>query len=82
MKVYELLSFNKELLKKLQSIGVKVEDCNVIDMFNEYAELKKDGNKITYIVYRLSSKYKISERKIYSIVKRMQQDVDTAFDVH
>lgn len=32
----------------------------------------KQGEKVTYIVSRLSEKYDTSERKIYSIIKRFQ----------
>ena len=32
--------------------------------------MKNEGEKITYIVSSLSAKYKVSERKIYEIIKR------------
>lgn len=78
MKVYELLSFNKELLSKIHIAGLKVEDYKYVDLYNEFLCLKKQNEKVTYIVNHLSDKYKISERQVYSIVNRMQKDITTA----
>ncbi len=78
MKVYELLGFNRELIDKIYSAGIKVDDYKYVDLYSEYICLKGQGEKVTYIVSHLSSKYLISERQVYSIVGRMQQDITTA----
>ncbi|MFR9497172.1 MAG: hypothetical protein SNG69_04425 [Rikenellaceae bacterium] len=78
MKVYEMLSFNKELLLKIHTAGLRVEDYKYVDLYAEYLQLKRASEKVTYIVHYLSDKYKISERQVYSIIGRMQQDITTA----
>lgn len=70
MTLFEILYFNRELIKRLQRAGFKPDDCRYIELYGEYERMRADGNKVTYIVSSLSEKYKVSERKIYSIVKR------------
>ena len=77
MKVYELLDFNKELLFKIHKAGLKADDFKYVDLYNEFLRLKSNGEKITYIVCCLSDEYKISERLVYSVINKMQQDVCT-----
>ena len=69
MTVFEALSFNKELLKRLALLGLKTDDYKYIELFGEYEEMYKAGEKMTYIVSLLSVKYGISERKVYMIIK-------------
>lgn len=78
MKVYELLSFNKELLLKIHIAGLKVDDYKYVDLYADFLHLKNDGEKVTYIVSHLSHKYAISERQVYSIVRRMENEITTA----
>ena len=72
MKVIEILNFNRELLKKLQDAGIRLEDCHYIDLYADYMELLGHGEKVSYIVAVLSDKYLVSERKVYSLIKRLQ----------
>lgn len=70
MTLFEILYFNRELIKRLQRAGFKPDDCRYIELYGDYKRMRADGDKVTYIVPCLSEKYKVSERKIYSIVKR------------
>ena len=74
MKVIEILNFNKELLNRIRSIGIRLDDCQYIDLYNEYKTLQMQGEKITYIVSVLSDKYSVSERKVYAIIKHFKKD--------
>ena len=76
MKVYELLRFNKELLKRFHQVGIKPEDYKYIELHREYKELLTNGDKVTYIVLVLAEKYSVSERQIYNIVSKFNQDID------
>lgn len=69
MTLFEILNFNKEILLKLQSLGVRIEDCRYIELYDDYARMCKDGEKVTYIVSVLATKYGICERKVYAIIK-------------
>lgn len=74
MTVFEILKFNRELLKKLGRIGFKPDDCRYIDLYDEYERMKRSGDKVTYIVMHLSAKYGVCERKVYGIIKRFGRD--------
>lgn len=74
MTVFEILNFNKELLNRLSLIGFKLEDCRFIDLYSEYEQMLRDGEKVTYIVRYLSCKYNVSERKIYTVIKYFRKD--------
>ncbi|MDR3141954.1 MAG: hypothetical protein LBU37_09555 [Tannerellaceae bacterium] len=74
MTFYEIVNFNKELLGRLMKIGFKPDDCRWIELYAEYGRMKFDGDKVTYIVSFLSDRYKVSERKIYAIIKRFGTD--------
>jgi hypothetical protein len=71
MKVIELLEFSHELLLKLKRLGIRLDDCRFIGLYNEYKAMRKSGEKVTYIVSMLAEKYGISERKVYDLVKRL-----------
>jgi hypothetical protein len=74
MKVIEILNFNRELLKKLQEAGIRLEDARYIDLYSDYMQLLNRGEKVSYVVALLSEKYSISERKVYALVKHFQSD--------
>lgn len=74
MKVIEILNLNKELLKIFRKVGIRLDDVQYIDLYNEYRELLIKGNKVSYIVAVLADRYGISERKVYSLIKRFQSD--------
>ncbi len=76
MKLYELLDFNKELLKRLFFAGIKPEDYRYADLFADYERLRREGEKKTYIVAMLADKYDISERKVYSVINHLSQELD------
>ncbi len=70
MTLFEILNFNKELIDRLVSIGFKLEDLRYIELYSDYERMRKQGDKVTYIVSYLSEKYGVSERNIYKIIKR------------
>ena len=76
MKIYELLQFNKELLKRLCFAGIKPEDYKYAYMFADYERLNREVEKKTYIVAMLADKYGISERKVYSVINHLSQELD------
>ena len=45
MKVIEILNLNKELLKNFQKAGIRMDDVQYIDLFNEYRALLTQGEK-------------------------------------
>lgn len=73
MTAFEILYFNKDLLKRLFELGLKVSDYKYVDLYIDYENMYNTGYKV-YIVSVLSSKYRISEREIYKIINRMKKN--------
>ncbi len=74
MTVYDIVSLNRELLKRLHKNGIKVDHYKWLDLYNDYLRMKADGDKMGYIVATLSSKYKVCERQVFKVVKMMSQN--------
>lgn len=74
MKVYEILSLAQEILKTLHESGSKSDDYKWMGLYHDYMRMKHEGNKTVYIVAVLSDRYKICERKVYKVLKRMEKD--------
>lgn len=74
MTRYEILSFNKELLRRLSDVGIRTGDYKYVDLFREYLQMITAGNKTTYTVAVLSDKYQISERKVYDVIRHLSED--------
>ncbi len=77
MKVIDVLRFNRELLEKIARAGIRLDDIRYIDLFSDYMAMKSQGEKITYIVSILAFRYSISERKVYSLIKHLQNDCNS-----
>lgn len=74
MKVFELLNFNREPLKRLQQAGIRISDVEFIDLYNDYQTMLGHGDKVSYIVALLADRYHVSERKVYMLIKRYGSD--------
>lgn len=74
MKIFEILSFNREILDRLDNFGIRPDDHKHLDLYNDYQAMKARSEKVTYIVAALAEKYKICERKVYDIVGRFGRD--------
>lgn len=74
MKIYEILTFNKEILDRLGRIGIRPEDCRYIDLYNDYLAMKASREKMTYIVAVLADRYAVSERKVYAVIAQFGKE--------
>ena len=74
MKIIDILKFNRELIKRLREAGIRLKDERYIDHYNDYTELRRHGEKVSYIVLVLSTRYAVSERTVYSLIKRMNRE--------
>ena len=72
MTLFEILNFNKELIDRLISVGFKPDDCRFVPLYAGYRKMHQNGEKVTYIVSELSARYEVSERKVYSIIKKFE----------
>lgn len=74
MKVIELLKIDRKVLELLQESCVKVGDVHFVGLYDDFMRIVKSGGKTTYAVAVLSQKYKISERKVYYLMRKFTQD--------
>ena len=74
MTIFEILKFNRELLNRLRQSGIRLEDADYIDLFIDFNKLISDREKVSYAVACVAARYSISERKVYSLIKRFQSD--------
>ena len=74
MKVIEILKLGQNMANALQEMCVKLSDFDYIGLYDEYLGMMKHGMKKCYIVAFLAEKYRISERKVYYIIKKFSQD--------
>jgi Mor family transcriptional regulator len=75
MKIHEAIRIYKPIIDNLGNYGIKVDDVRHIDLYDEFIRLKNEGHKITYIASHLSSEYNVSERTVYAIVKKMEEEI-------
>lgn len=78
MTAFEILNFNRELLMRMLMLGLKPEDCKYLEMYAEFDQMRRNGEKVTYAVSALSAKYNMSERGMYKIIKRLSKDCTTS----
>lgn len=51
-----------------------MEDVQYIELYNDYNRLLDEGEKVSYIVAVLAECYNVCERKVYTLIKRLQSD--------
>lgn len=74
MTVFEILKFNRELLERLGRMGVGLDDTRYIDLFSEFCDMVRSGDKVSYAVAVLADRYGVSERKVYSLLRHFRND--------
>ena len=74
MTLIELLIKYKATIKILREAGVRWGDEGFINLYLEYVTLLNQGEKVSYIVAKLSDQYSVSERKVYDLIKRFKND--------
>lgn len=72
MKIFEVLTFNRELLARLSAAGVRLGDYRYLDLYNDYKQMVAQGEKVTYVVTVMAERHSISERQVYKVIQRME----------
>lgn len=75
MTLYELISFHRELLRRLSDAGIRTNDYRYADLFRDYTNMIRAGYKATYAVAVLAERYRISERTVYALLRRLAGSV-------
>ena len=74
MKVVEILKLGEKFLEALHDSCIKLSDFKYIGLYEEYRDIVDGGEKKTYAIAVLSKKYRISERQVYYLIKKMGRD--------
>jgi hypothetical protein len=75
MKVHEALSIYKPTIEGLKKLNVSINYAKYLDLYNEFVRLKNEGHRMTYISAHLSTEYEVTERMVYKIVSRFEEDI-------
>lgn len=76
MTIYKILQIHKSLLETLNKLGItRTEEVNHTAIYQDYSEYMKKGNKVSYVTLKLAEKYNLSQRTIYSIVKKLSRKI-------
>lgn len=60
-------------MNMLHTLGVNPNDCRYLKLYEDYREMRRKPDKVSYIVATLAERYKVSERTVYDVVRRMRQ---------
>ena len=63
MTLFEILNFNRELLERLAGTGYKPDDYKYIDLYKEYEQMRRKGEKVTYCVASVSYTHLPAQRE-------------------
>ena len=75
MKIHELIKASESLLNTFDKANVSVSDAKYIPLYCDYSKLKSEGRKTIYIIAYLSDIYNLSERTVYTVVKKFEKEV-------
>ena len=75
MKIVDLMKISRSILEVLSEFDINTSDVHFIDMYAEYEAMKCRGEKVTYIVEVLSSRYDISVAKVYRMLRKFRRSV-------
>lgn len=74
MKVFEIINLNRGLLDVFVKIGIHAEDVKYVELYKDYIQMRRAGDKVSYVVAILAERYGVSERKVYALIKRFETD--------
>nr|DAN26495.1 MAG TPA: Middle operon regulator, TRANSCRIPTION.2A [Caudoviricetes sp.] len=75
MQVIDILKVSRSSIELQKKYGIKVEDVKYIPLYDEYQAMVAEGKKTVYVVAILAEKYGLSERSVYSVIKRLKKVV-------
>lgn len=78
MTIFEAIVFNRELLARLDALGIRPTDAAYIDLFADFCKMVNNGDKVSYAVAVLAERYGVCERKVYTLLKRFRSPCGSA----
>ena len=75
MKVHEIISLIRTPLQRLNDSNIGISSVEFLDMYYEYAGMKNEGLKKTYIVASLCEKYGLGRTKFLEVVNSFESEI-------
>lgn len=75
MIIADFVRISTETLKLLSKFGIRMGDFKYVELYTDYERMVSKGEKISYIVVVLASRYNISQSSVYRILKRFKTTV-------
>ena len=75
MTIYELISENLPILRKMHRNGVSGNYIQYLPLFEDYMRLVGEGNKVRWVAQHLAEKYGYTERYVRLLVKFFNENV-------
>lgn len=74
MTQYEALKLLSGVIESLELAGVRPSDHRYLRLFEDFREAEQRGEKVVYIVATLATKYGVSEKTVYNVLRRLKSD--------
>ena len=71
----DLLKFFADAAKALTNVGIRMDDCQHLELYSEYRRLMAANNKKTYTIAHLAARHKLSERTVKRIISRFEREL-------
>ena len=75
MTLYDLMIGNIDALRELNRAGVKIGDINYIDAYADILRMKREGEKMTYIIAKVGAERNIQERSLWRVLLKFSTRV-------
>lgn len=75
MTAAELIKINRKGMELMSEADLRTDDYRYVPMYDEYHRMRKDGEKVNYIIAHLAEAYRVSESSVKRIIKRLSKEV-------
>jgi hypothetical protein len=75
MKAHEIISLIRTPLQRLNDSNINTSSVEFLDMYYEYAGMKDEGLKKTYIVASLCEKHNISRATFFRMINSFEAEI-------
>lgn len=75
MTTAEFLKKYESVVKFMDDNHILVHDVRFLPLYEKMKDLVRGGDKVSYAASALADEYHISDRSVFSIVKRMEKEI-------
>lgn len=75
MTIAEFLEKYEVVVKFMDDNHILTHDVKFVPLFNKAKEMIARGEKVAYVTSVLSDEYKITDRTVYALIKRLGTDL-------